>query len=91
MNYLGMEPSEEQLYIAASDHCPADAYKGRCPGIDPEKFKAMRISQKVKFFQKDPRNAYKASIEALEGITEIAKQKLLSAPDLDGVRDLRAM
>ncbi len=89
MNYLGMEPSEEQLYIAASDHCPADAYQGKCPGIDPVKFKAMRISQKVEFFKKDPRNAYKASPEALESITEIAKQKLLSSQEVDWVCDLR--
>lgn len=36
-------------YTAAGDHCPAAAYAGQCPGIDPDKFLTFRIAQKAQF------------------------------------------
>lgn len=90
MNFLGIKPTEEQRIIAASDHCPAQAYKGQCPGINPEVFAESRIQQKLAFFAGDPRNAHKATREALLSVIETAKEKLLSAPEVDGVRDLRS-
>lgn len=89
MNYLGIEPTEEQLIIAASDHCPAAAYKGYCPGIDPEVFAESRLQQKLLFFAGDQRNSHKATREILLAVIETAKAKLLAAPEVDGVRDLR--
>ncbi|MEI7765461.1 MAG: hypothetical protein WCI93_02640 [bacterium] len=89
MNFIGLEPTEEQLIIAASDHCPAAAYKGLCPGIDPAAFAESRLQQKLVFFAGDPRNAHKATRETLLAVIETAKAKLLSAPEVDGVRDLR--
>ena len=89
MNFLGVEPTADQLMIAASDHCPADAYAGRCPGINPFIFGQFRTQQKLSFYAGDPRNAYKATAELLAAVIETAKTKLLEAPEVDGVRDLR--
>lgn len=90
MNFLGIEPTNEQLLVAAGDHCPADAYAGRCPGIDPSAFGQFRIAQKLSFYAGDPRNAHKATSELLAAVIETAKTKLLESPEVDGVRDLRS-
>ena len=90
MNFLGIQSTVEQLMIAAGDHCPADAYAGRCPGIDPVAFGQFRITQKLSFYVGDTRNAHKATAETLATVIETAKTKLLEALEVDGVRDLRS-
>jgi hypothetical protein len=89
MNFLGLEPTTKQLLIAAGDHCPAAAYAGLCPGIDPIDFGQFRITQKLSFYIGDARNAHKATSELLAAVIETAKTKLLESPEVDGVRDLR--
>lgn len=89
MNFLGLEPTADQLMVAAADHCPADAYLGKCPGIEAEAFAAFRIAQKLSFYAGDPRNAHKATAESLAAVIEAAKAALLAAPEANGVRDLR--
>ena len=90
INFLNIEPTTEQLMVAAGDHCPAGAYAGLCPGIYPTEFAKFRIIQKLSFYQGDPRNAHKATPETLAQVIENAKTKLLEAPEVDGVRDLRS-
>lgn len=50
LNRLGIavNPTREQRYIAAADHCLRAAYDGKCPGIDPHSLVSMRISGKAK-------------------------------------------
>jgi len=91
MNFLGLEPTTEQQMIAAGDHCPAAAYAGLCPGVKPAEFAKFRVSQKLAFYAGDSRNAHKATPELLAAVIEVAKAKLLTAPEVDGVRDLRAV
>ncbi len=93
MNFLGIEPNIKQLMVAAGDHCPVDAYAGKCLGIDRSDFAKFRISQKLEFYNsiKDVRNEHKNTLETLTSIIEEAKRKLLEAPIIDGVRDLRSM
>ena len=40
---------KDRYYIAAADHCPAHAFKGLCPGIDPYYLLQMRASQGAEF------------------------------------------
>ena len=89
MTLLGQEPTERQLLIAASDHCPAAAYNGLCPGIDPEAFRTHRLAEKVVFYATQPKLAYKADPAALEATIVAAVTKLQAAPLVDSVRDLR--
>jgi len=37
------------VYTAAADHCLAAAYRGACPGVDPEKLLVFRCQQKAAF------------------------------------------
>lgn len=90
MNFLKIQPTSDQLLVAAGDHCPASAYAGLCPGIDPAEFAKFRILQKLSFYFGDLRNAHKATAELLAGVIENAKAKLLEAFEVDGVRDLRS-
>lgn len=89
MNFLSVEPVNEQLLIAAGDHCPAAAYAGKCPGVDPVQFAEFRIEQKVAFNATDPKSAHKRTPDALRAVIEQAKAKLLAVPEVDGVHDLR--
>lgn len=90
MNFLGIEPDHEQMLIAASDHCPVAAYAGKCPGITVEEFADFRITQKLAFYKNDARNAHKNTKEMLTGVIAQAKEKLLKAPEVNGVRDVRS-
>ena len=91
INFLGVEPTHEQLLVAAGDHCPADAYAGRCPGIDPLEFGAFRIKGKVDFYSGIPKLAHKADEGKILVTIEAAKAVLQSATEVDGVRDLRSI
>ncbi len=97
---LGVTPTEEMLMIAAGDHCPAAAYKGLCPGIDPAKFKKHRIeglSTTVECPGVDPVcgnpawGLYNNSAE-IEKHIDFATILLQLAPMsiFEGVKDLRA-
>ncbi len=89
-NLFTVQATPELLLIAASDHCPADAYQGRCPGIDVEEFKYFRIKQRLEFFQTQPEKfPLKQTMNDLERAILIAQKHLLSAPEISGFRDLR--
>jgi len=40
--FLGIDPTEEARIVAAADHCPAAAYRGLCPGVDPQALRLWR-------------------------------------------------
>lgn len=97
---LGVPSTEELLMIAAGDHCPAYAYQGLCPGIDPVKFKKHRIeglSTTVECPGVDPVcgnpawGLYNNSAE-IEKHIDFATILLQLAPMsiFEGVKDLRA-
>lgn len=46
---LGIKPGKEQLFIAAADHCPAAAYQGKCPGVQPDELADWRIRSRAAF------------------------------------------
>jgi len=88
--YLGVEPTDELRLVAAGDHCPADAYAGRCPGIDPATFGEFRIAGKVAFYATNPRTAEKSDAKKIRMAIADAGEKLAVAPlTKSGVRDLR--
>jgi len=90
MNYLKIEPNKYQRMIAAWDHCPADAYAGKCPGIDPKEFTTFRLQQKIKFYKTEEKFHYKANAIKLKKIICNAKEILLNRlTNQDGVVDLR--
>ncbi|MDH4329985.1 MAG: hypothetical protein OEV93_00325 [Candidatus Moranbacteria bacterium] len=86
---LGVERTHQLELVAAGDHCPADAYAGRCSGIDPEEFLEFRIKGKAAFYATNPRTAQKADEEKIREFIAKAKDKLQEAKVVDGVRDLR--
>ncbi len=46
---LGIEPNDEDRLIAAADHCLAAAYRGECPGVDPDRLMAWRAESRAAF------------------------------------------
>jgi hypothetical protein len=78
------------LMVAAGDHCPADAYQGRCPGIDPVSFGALRRGQIAA--------SEGLTVEQVDAAISSATAALIDASDVVcipgcgiGVRDLRGL
>lgn len=63
---------EDAKLLAASDHCPAHAYQGRCPGVDVPALKAMRRHNAATFQKK--------SFEDFDREVDAAVQALLECP-----------
>ncbi len=42
-------PIPDARLIAASDHCPAAAYRGECPGVEPDELMEWRASTRAAF------------------------------------------
>lgn len=63
------------LYAAAADHCLAAAYRGECPGVEPDALMAWRIKSRAEF-QGRPAEALMADVER-------ARQALRQAPKID--------
>jgi len=46
-SFLGIEPTDEARIVAAADHCPGAAYRGLCPGVDPEALRVWRLHSRA--------------------------------------------
>lgn len=97
---LGVDPIEELLMVAAGDHCPAAAYKGLCPGIDPVKFRVHRIEglsttvecPAIDYINGEPGSVgYYNNREEVEKAINFATKLIELSPMslFDGVKDLR--
>ena len=42
-------PSHEMVLVAAADHCLGAAYRGECPGVDPDELMEWRAASRAKF------------------------------------------
>mgnify|MGYP007024765203 FL=1 len=74
------------IYAAAADHCLAAAYRGQCPGVDPDALMHWRVETRAAFQGRSP--------EDILADVERARVALLEAPttEIGGgvVRDLRS-
>ena len=43
------QPSITEVSAAAGDHCPGGAYRGECPGVDPEALMQWRVATQATF------------------------------------------
>jgi hypothetical protein len=91
---LAGKDKEDILMTAAGDHCPADAYAGKCGEIDPEDFWDFRVQQKADFEIKETGAEYTWEVfdVTVEKITKnimAAEAKLEAAPLVNGIVDLR--
>ncbi len=51
---LGIAATDELRLVAAADHCLAAAYRGECPGVDPDALMAWRVASRAAFQRRDP-------------------------------------
>src|SRR5690606_11308448 len=76
----------EAIHAAAADHCLAAAYRGECPGVDPDELMRWRVAMRANFQGR--------SAEELLADVERARAALREAPSIDlgagtSVRDMR--
>lgn len=72
---LGREGDATARVVAAADHCPGAAYRGKCPGVDPGAVLAFRAASQAAFRGVAP----EVLIAEIEGATAA----LLAAPRVD--------
>jgi hypothetical protein len=71
---LELPPTDEQLLVAAADHCLAAAYRGECPGVDPDELMLWRVTSRAEFQRRKPEDVL-ADVMAAQAL-------LLRAPRL---------
>lgn len=64
----------ELVLAAAADHCLGAAYRGECPGVDPDELMRWRAESRARFQKRD--------VNYLLADIERARQALREAPDL---------
>jgi len=79
--YVWRDLPNNMKYAMAADHCLLAAYRGKCPGIDPDKLKNWRAESRAKF-QKRPVSEILADIES-------AREKLRHAAEIE--RDVQSL
>ena len=47
-NLIGEPATEYLMLAAAADHCLAEGYRGRCPGVTPEALRAWRLNWRAR-------------------------------------------
>jgi hypothetical protein len=79
---------QEILMVAAADHCLAAAYRGECPGIDPEDLMKWRAASRARFQQRDVADVLR-DITAAEAAIHAAPRITLRNTELVDLRGLR--
>jgi hypothetical protein len=80
-------PPADIRHVAAADHCLAAAYRGECPGVEPDALMRWRVESRARFQRRDT--------AALLADVERARTAIRSAPPLElapgvpSVRDMR--
>lgn len=77
---LWLPVPREIVYTAAADHCLHAAYRGECPGVDPDKLMQWRVATRAEFQQRDP-------AEILDDIAA-AMAKLENSPQVESMSEV---
>lgn len=88
LRVLNKEPTPDILLIAAADHCLGAAYKGLCPGVNPDELMKWRVVSRAAYQKKKP--------AAIMTAIESARATLRAAPLIQltagiSVRDMRGI
>jgi hypothetical protein len=67
LQLLEMEPTDTQRLLAAADHCLTAAYRGECPGVDPDELLFMRAAWRA-------RMSGRSLGDVVEGILDAARK-----------------
>ena len=79
LRLIGQKTIPLGLYLtAAADHCLGAAYRGECPGVDPDALMTWRAESRAKFQGRTP-NQILADIDAAQ--KEIKQSKLIQIGD----------
>ncbi len=71
---LDLEATKKDRIIAAADHCLGHAYRGRCPGVEPEELLEARLREKAAFQRisyQEIRKTFDASVERFKTLPSI--------------------
>jgi len=69
--YYASEIPQDLVMIAAADHCLGSAYRGECPGVDPETLLAWRVADRARF-QRRSEGELRADIERARALLRSA-------------------
>ncbi|MDP2668259.1 MAG: hypothetical protein Q8P07_00260 [bacterium] len=71
-DFTVLGPTPQQRIIAAADHCLAAAYRGQCPGVDPDALMKWRVETRAAFQKRSTKDI----LADVERAREILRSKL---------------
>lgn len=86
LSILGLEPTETQKLLAASDHCLTAAYQGLCPGVDPDELLFLRASWQAKITNKPLGEVIQGILSAAKAVERCYDPELKESRFLDPTR-----
>ncbi len=87
--WYGQVIPQDLVLTAAADHCLGAAYRGECPGVDPEALLQWRVRSRAEFQKRLPEEIL-ADIEFTRKVLKVAPEVVLAeTPRNIVVRDLR--
>ena len=84
---FGVEPTPSLRMVAAADHCLAAAYRGECPGVDPDALMQWRVETRAAF-QGRPVDVLLADVERARALLATAPRLIFGGV---AVADMRAL
>lgn len=84
---LGIEPTDELRLVAAADHCLAAAYRGECPGVNPDALMRWRVASRAAFQRRSPAELL-ADIEQTRSALRKA-ERITLALGIEPIADMR--
>lgn len=82
---LGIEPNKHLLLAAASDHCLHAAYRGECPGVNPNELRSWRLSWRAQRHRMKKYQLVARINKAIKTINELSAIDFHGQPVLDAM------
>lgn len=86
LDVFGLQATEQQRLAAAADHCLAAAYRGECPGVDPEALMNWRAASRAAFQKRAVEDVLR-DIEAAREVLASATKTLIAGVEVADLGD----
>lgn len=78
--------AQDVIFAAAADHCLAAAYRGECPGVDPDELMRWRVESRAKF---QGRSADEILADIERARLALRRAPTIQLDEADQARDMR--
>lgn len=84
---LSVAPTKDLVLAAAADHCLAAAYRGECPGVNPDELMQWRVGTRAAFQKRSAADILKDVSATRDALHEAPLIELVGPADLPHTED----